>query len=87
MKKLFLILPLSLALVSCGDESRKDADKSGQTVDRGPAHVIAMPDQFRNIATKCDGYGNRIYSNSTGNEGSSSQLFVVPRDPTCKGVR
>lgn len=80
---LVLVLAIGLPLGGCG-EARKDASKSGQTVDRGPAHVIAMPDQFRNVATKCDGFGHRVYSNSTGDSGSSSELFVID-DPDCDG--
>jgi hypothetical protein len=68
--------------VGCGD-ARKDAAKAGERVDRGPAEVIAMPDAFRNVAHKCDGHGHRVYSNSTGDEGSSSQLFVID-DPSCR---
>ncbi len=70
-------------LAGCG-EARQDATKSGQRVDRGPAEVIAMPDQFRNVAHKCDGHGHRVFSNSTGGEGMGAQLFVVD-DPACGG--
>lgn len=85
MKKIFLILTLlgALGAAGCG-EARQDASKSGQKVDKGPAEVIAMPDQFRNIAHKCDGHGHRVYSNSTGDSGSASQLFVID-DPACEG--
>jgi hypothetical protein len=70
-------------LTSCG-EAREDATTRGQKVDRSPAEVIAMPDRFRNVAHKCDGHGHRVYSNSTGGEGSSSQLAVID-DPSCGG--
>lgn len=75
----------ALALSACGDESRKDADKSGQRVDRSSAEVIAMPDAFRNIAHKCDGHGHRVYSSSTGNDGTYAQIFVID-DPSCGGT-
>ncbi len=71
----------AVGIAGCG-EARQDATKSGQRVDRGPAEVVAMPDQFRNVAHKCDGHGHRIYSNSTGGEGMGAQLFVVA-DPSC----
>jgi hypothetical protein len=70
-------------LASCG-EAREDATTRGQRVDRSPAEVIAMPDRFRNVAHKCDGHGHRVYSNSTGGEGSSSQIAVID-DPSCGG--
>jgi len=72
-------------MLGCG-EAREDAFTRGQKVDRSPAEVIAMPDRFRNIAHKCDGHGHRVYSNSTGGEGSSSQLAVID-DPSCGGER
>jgi hypothetical protein len=72
-------------LTGCG-EAREDATTRGQKVDRSPAEVIAMPDRFRNVAHKCDGHGHRVYSNSTGGEGSSSQLAVID-DPSCGGGR
>jgi len=68
MKKL-IIIPAAIIVMgfaACGDDAVKDASKSGQTVDRGPAHVIAMPDEFSNVASKCDGHGHRVFSNSKG---------------------
>lgn len=66
----------------CGEDARQDATKAGQTVDRGPAEVLAMPDAFRNVASKCDGHGHRVYSNSTGGSGNGAQLFVIA-DESC----
>lgn len=83
MKKFLLIPIIGAALVGCGEEATQDAEKSGQVVDRSPAKVIAMPDKFRNIAHKCDGLGHRVYSNSTGDSGSSSEIFVI-EDETCR---
>jgi hypothetical protein len=79
-----LVVGVTFAVTACGEAARKDATTSGQTVDRSPAEVIAMPNRFRNIATKCDGHGHRVYSNSTGNSGGASQIFVI-EDPTCPG--
>jgi hypothetical protein len=73
-----------LLFFGCGEEATKDATKSGQTVNRSPAEVIAMPDKFRNIATKCDGHGHRVYMNSTGDSGNSANIFVID-DPSCPG--
>jgi hypothetical protein len=80
---LILVLPV-LTVAACGAEATKDASKSGQQVDRSPAEVIAMPDKFRNVATKCDGHGHRIYSSSTGDSGNAAQVFVVA-DAKCGG--
>jgi hypothetical protein len=82
---LFLALAVfGVCIAACGEEATKDATKSGQTVDRGPAEVIAMPDKFRNVATKCDGHGHRVYSSSTGSSGNSAQVFVID-DAGCPG--
>jgi hypothetical protein len=80
LRRLALVPVLGLATLGaagCGAEATKDASKSGQTVDRTPATVIAMPDKFRNVATKCDGHGHRIYSSSTGDSGNAAQVFVI----------
>jgi len=78
MRKLVIILAalIVMGLAACGDEAVKDAEKSGQTVDRSPAHVIAMPDEFSNIATKCDGKGHRVFSNG-------DDIFAL-NDEACK---
>jgi hypothetical protein len=81
---LVVVIVVTFTVTACGEAARKDASTSGQTVDRSPAEVIAMPNRFRNIATKCDGHGHRVYSNSTGNSGGASQIFVI-EDPTCPG--
>lgn len=75
-------LALGLVVAACGADARQDATTSGQSVDRAPAEVIAFPDQFRNVAHKCDGHGHRVYSNSTGDSGSSAELYVI-NDSTC----
>jgi hypothetical protein len=77
-------LVIATILTSCGEEARKDATTTGQHVDRSPADVLAMPNRFRNVATKCDGHGHRVYSNSTGNSGGASQIFVI-EDAGCPG--
>jgi len=77
------ILVALVVAVGCGDEATQDALKSGQQVDRAPAKVLAFPDKFRNVATKCDGFGHRVYSNSTGDSGNSSELYVID-DPGCR---
>ena len=80
MKPTIVAALAALTLAGCG-EARQDATKSGQKVDRGPAEVIAMPDQFRNVAHKCDGHGHRVYSTTR------VAPPVVVDDPTCAVAR
>lgn len=78
MMKKFIAIPAAIIVMgfaACGDEAVKDASRSGQTVDRSPAHVIAMPDEFSNIATKCDGKGHRVFSNG-------DDIYALT-DPNC----
>ena len=82
MKRTIILAGVLLALAGCGDDATKDADKAGQTVDRSPARVIAFPDKFRNVASKCDGFGHRVYSQSSGNSGTYPNLFVI-NDERC----
>jgi len=83
MKKIIILPVIVLAIAFAGcSEATQDATKSGQSVDKSPAAVIAFPDKFRNVAHKCDGEGHRVYSNSTGDSGNSSELYVI-NDPKC----
>jgi hypothetical protein len=84
MKRYLLIAALALPFAACGATARQDATTSGQRVDASAAEVIAMPDQFRNVAHKCDGHGHRVYMNSTGDSGTSANIFVIA-DPSCPG--
>lgn len=87
MKYFAFLAPIAvvagLTISGCGAEARQDADTSAQRVDRSSAEVIAMPDQFRNVSHKCDGHGHRVYTNSTGNSGTASQVYVIA-DPSCR---
>lgn len=76
-----LLVPI-IALSACGAEAEKDANTREQVVDRSPALVIAMPDHFSNVATKCDHHGHRVYTTTHGSEAAPG-LTVVP-DPECK---
>lgn len=71
-----------LSASSC--QTRNDAPTVGgdEIGDRSPAQIIAMPDGFSNVASKCDPYRNRIYTMYHGGDASGS-IFVVPQDPTC----
>lgn len=50
--------------------------------DDGPAVVYSMPDGFANVATKCDGFGHRIYVTRGAAEGGGKAVAVIA-DPAC----
>lgn len=55
---------------------------ANKTVDYSEAKIIAMPDGFSNVATKCDEYGNRIYV--VFKSGSAfAALEVIENDDSC----
>lgn len=73
-----------LTLTACGNEGLDAPVEGGDgSVDLVPARVIAFPDDYGNVATKCDEFGNRVYSSSNG---KGASIFVVPQDITCKKV-
>ena len=83
MKKLAAVLAVAvLAVTGCAQKERVNAHQS-VNVDRSPADVLAMPNYYNNVATKCD-HGNRIYVTSN-KSNSPSNLAVVPHDPSCPG--
>jgi len=61
------------------DTSHKDSPTG--RVDRSRAEVAAMPNDFGNVANKCDGHGHRIFV-TTNTDSNPSQLVVL-NDPTC----
>lgn len=87
-------LALLIGAAGCGvDKSREDSDdvqgrcsytKEGTPsttqpcVDKTAARVLAFHNKFSNVATKCDGFGHRIFV-------TTSKVFVVYPDPTCPG--
>lgn len=81
-----VLIPAALTgmmlLAACGNEGLDAPVVGGDgNVDGTPARVIAFPDDYGNVATKCDEFGNRVYSSSNG---KGASIFVVPADPTCK---
>lgn len=77
----FAALPISAAS-ACGNEGLDAPVVGGDgSVDLVPARVIAFPDDYGNVATKCDEFGNRVYSSSNG---KGASIFVVPQDVSCK---
>ena len=86
-RALLAALVLTALLVSgCGDsynDSRGRGDAPVGRTDDTPAEVLNFPDGYKNIATKCDGHGHRVYATSA-REGNMPQLFVLA-DPSCPG--
>lgn len=91
MKKLLAGLAILVSLTACGSEWGNDAPvsnaESGNAKDTIPAEIYNMPDGFSNVATKCDKYGNRMYTIYHGSNLNSSPygaISVLPNDPSCK---
>lgn len=89
-----MLLALSLAAVLAAilvagcdsynsQHGRSDAPISNPGKDNRPAEVISMPDGYRNLATKCDGHGHRLYMTST--EGDKQPQIAVVDDASCPG--
>lgn len=78
----FVIVPT----VDRNNERRGRGDADVADVDDSGAQVIQFPDRFSNVASKCDGYGHRIFVTT---KSDSSRFMVVVDDPTCnaKAVR
>jgi len=78
-------IPLAILLSASSCQSANDAPvvNGNESGDQTPAEIIAMPDGFSNVATKCDKYGNRVYTGYHKGVDSLS-IFVVPQDPSCK---
>ncbi len=75
------VLTLALGLVASGCNARNDARGRGDApvgeYDDSAAEVINFPDQFANVAHKCDGHGHRVYSTTR------QAPVVVIDDPSC----
>jgi hypothetical protein len=71
---------LAILLMGCGDDKTSDTDKR----DDGPASILHMPEDFPNVAHKCDGEGHRVYVSNNGSAGVGN--VAVVEDPTCGGL-
>jgi hypothetical protein len=86
MSKLAVVMiAVAIVIAGCGQTEKQDAHRTaGANVDRNaPDLVIAMPEDFGNVAIKCDRWGHRIYV--TTNPGSHPSNVYVIDDPTCPG--
>lgn len=89
VRKVWFILigavTLALAVSACGvgpDQSREDA-RDTTDVDKSPPHVIAFNNHVPNLATKCDGYGHRVYMASRP-DATAAVVPVVINDESCR---
>lgn len=81
MKRLLLVAALAVGLVACSEhnDKRGRGDAPVGTRDDSPARIINMPDQFANVAVKCD-RGNGLYVSTR-----EAPPVVIVNDPNCKG--
>jgi hypothetical protein len=70
---------MGLATTGCNavNDARGRGDAPVGSKDDAPAEVINFPDQFANVAHKCDGHGHRVYSTTR------QAPVVVIDDPSC----
>lgn len=71
-------LLLAVALGACSNDEEGRGDSPVGDRDDSPAEVVNFPDQFHNMATKCN-HGNRLYTHTRG----GAAPLVVPQDPSC----
>lgn len=86
MKRILaLVCGAALALTGCGSKEREMYRDSPVGVrNEKPADVLTFPDGFSNVATKCDGHGNRVYV-LFHYDSPYGGIAVVAADPSCAG--
>jgi hypothetical protein len=72
-------------LAGCGiqdefNDDRGTGDAPTGDKDDSPAAVINMPNNFANVAHKCDGHGHRVYVST--HTAQAKQIAVID-DPSC----
>jgi hypothetical protein len=79
-----IVLVLVTTLAGCGgyNQARGRGDAPVGHRDSTPAEVINMPDEFGNVAVKCDGHGHRIYVVT---HNKTDAPVTVIDDPSCPG--
>lgn len=85
------LLILGAGLIACSSDPGSYNDNRGwgdapvSTRDDGGSHIVNSPDQFPNVAMKCDGkFGYMIF---TVTHGTTDVAPVVVPDPRCPGYR
>ena len=85
MKKILIpVVAAVLTLSACSgfSDERGWGDAPVTKRDDSGVEIINFPDQFANVATKCDGHGHRIYVVT---HAKSDVEPVVIDDPSCPG--
>jgi hypothetical protein len=75
---------LAATMAGCrtDDNSSGLGDSPVGVKDNTPAQILNFPDDFSNVAHKCDGHGHRVFVNTRDNTSP-----VVIDDPTCGSPR
>lgn len=57
---------VAVSLVGCAQKSHgfQDSPVNQKYTDNSPAQIINFPDQYFNVAEKCDHHGHMLYSNT-----------------------
>lgn len=84
MKRSLAILGAICAsiLIACGSAEKKDSAHASD-VDRSAPSVVAFPDDFSNVASKCDGHGHRVFVTTHGGDKDSGNLVIID-DSQCR---
>jgi hypothetical protein len=79
-----IVLVLMITLAGCNrfNETRGRGDAPVGHRDDTPAEIINMPDEFGNVAVKCDGHGHRVYVVT---HNKTDAPVTVIDDPSCPG--
>lgn len=80
-----LVLLLSiLALAACGaNDPKRDAPRPATVDASAPDVVVAFPDDFSNVASKCVGHGYRAFVTTHGGDKDSGNM-TIEKDPACR---
>jgi hypothetical protein len=84
---LVIVSLLAVTLTGCSayNNQRGRGDAPVGPVDNSGAEVVQFPDNFANVATKCDAHGHRLFVTTRGDQ-RPAQLDVLV-DPSCGAVR
>ena len=72
---------INIAGGCCGNTPERLNAHQQRNVDRNPPEIYAMPDHYKNVASKCDRHGHRIYV--TSNKDAAPSNIVVIEDKSC----
>ena len=69
----------ALVTAGCGGTPERLNAHQQKDVDRTPPSVYAMPDHYNNVASKCDGFGHRMYVTSNKDQAPSNLVVIADR--------